>query len=257
MIAYNTDFAALYDVFYRDKPYDAEAAFVDGLLREHGAKPGRLLDVACGTGQHAVRFADAGWTVVGVDQSPAMLAAAEARRTGRALTFLQQDMTALALDEPPFDAAACLFDSIGYALTNARIRSTLTGIRHQLRDGGLFVMEFWHAAAMLTSYEPRRERLWTVGDGSVTRVSETSLDVRRQIARVAYHVIRRDLSGRVTSDSRETHENRFFLVQEMDCLLAGSGFDVIRWYSGFSKIGRIDASTWHIVALARAGTAPS
>jgi hypothetical protein len=161
-------------------------------------------------------------------------------------------MAAIDIRGVPFDVAVCLFDSIGYALTNERIHSTLTGIRHHLRDGGLFVMEFWHAAAMLTSYDPRRERMWIVGDGSITRVSETSLDVPRQIARVAYHVVRRDAAGGVTSDSRETHENRFFLVQDMECHLTAAGFDVVSWFSGFDKASTIDASTWHIVALARA-----
>ena len=87
MIAYDTDFAALYDVFYGEKPYDDETAFVGRTLKELGAQPpGRLLDVACGTGQHAVRFAKAGWTVVGVDQSAAMLAAAMQRSIGLPLT---------------------------------------------------------------------------------------------------------------------------------------------------------------------------
>ena len=36
-----------YDLVYADKPYAAEARFVHDLLRR---RPGRLLDVACGTG---------------------------------------------------------------------------------------------------------------------------------------------------------------------------------------------------------------
>jgi ubiquinone/menaquinone biosynthesis C-methylase UbiE len=252
-MAYDASFASLYDVFYRDKPYEAEATFVGRLFREQGVQPpARLLDVACGTGQHAVRFADAGWTVVGVDRSEAMLASARARAAGRAVEFLQQDMAALDLVGEPFDAAVCLFDSIGYALTNERIHSTLTGIRRQLRDGGLFMVEFWHAAAMLTSYDPQRERTWPLEDGSVTRMSETSLDVSRQVARVAYRIEHRDAGGDATDESQEIHENRFFLVQEMGHFLSMAGFDVLGWLAGFANDGNIDSSTWHVLGLARA-----
>jgi ubiquinone/menaquinone biosynthesis C-methylase UbiE len=254
VIAYDTDFASLYDVFYGDKPYDEEASFIHGLLREHGVQPpGRLLDVACGTGQHAVRFANAGWTVVGVDRSAAMLAGARARAGGGDVRFEQQDMTTLNLGGEPFDVATCLFDSIGYAITNERVAATLNGIRRLLRPDGLFVVEFWHAAAMLTSYDPRRERTWNIENGAIRRVSQTALDVTRQVARVDYIVERLDGNGTIVGTATELHENRFFLTQEMGLFLSEAGFEVVDWYGGFDREKPIDQSTWHLLALARAG----
>jgi ubiquinone/menaquinone biosynthesis C-methylase UbiE len=251
MNAYDADFAALYDVFYGDKPYDAEAKFLDDLLRERGSeRRGRLLDVACGTGQHAVRLADAGWTVVGVDQSAAMLTQAHARRGNRQVIFYEQDMTALQIDEPPFDAAVCLFDSIGYAITNERIGATLAGIKRHLKPRGALVLEFWHAAAMLTSYDPRRERTWRVDDGSIRRTSQTTLDVLRQVARVQYGVERRDAKGQLVARWTEVHENRFFLVQEMRLLLEASGYVLDGQFAGYDREAQIDVDTWHVLAIA-------
>jgi hypothetical protein len=43
----------------------------------------------------------------------------------------------------------------------------------------------------------------------------------------------------------------------MEYFLATAGFDVISWFGGFSRADKIDKSTWHVVALARAGTATS
>src|ERR1051325_12140845 len=66
--------------------YDAEFATTElGLsarrivLRLLGEGPGRLLDVGCGGGAHAVAFAERGWTVTGVDLSHAQLELARAR----------------------------------------------------------------------------------------------------------------------------------------------------------------------------------
>ena len=51
------DYAPWYDLLYQDKDYAAETAFVEARLRDHGAAPGKLLDLGCGTGLHAIAFA--------------------------------------------------------------------------------------------------------------------------------------------------------------------------------------------------------
>lgn len=252
MSVYAGEYAQLYDLFYADKPYDEEASFIDQLLREHATGPShRLLDVACGTGQHSVRLAAHGWDVVGVDQSQDMLRVAEERSGESAVTFVQQDMRTLDLPFASFDAAVCLFDSIGYGATNDAIVATLSGIHRHLRPDGLFAFEFWHAPPMLNEHEPVRVRQWETGNGLVLRISETTLDVVAQLARVAYSVyqLRADGSYRYSS---EVHENRYFLVQEMGLLLHLAGFEPLRWLAGFHGTAPIDRSTWHVVALARA-----
>lgn len=51
-----------------------EVDLVDALLRESGGS--RVLDAGCGTGRVAIELARRGYSVVGVDADPAMLAAA-------------------------------------------------------------------------------------------------------------------------------------------------------------------------------------
>lgn len=66
---------------------------------------GEVLDAACGTGRHAVRLAERGHTVVGVDQSAAMLERARAKiPAGR---FLEGTLTDLPLPDASVDAAVC------------------------------------------------------------------------------------------------------------------------------------------------------
>jgi SAM-dependent methyltransferase len=249
---YRGSYAELYDVFYADKPYAAEAAFVDGLLVRYGSGPrrGRLLDVACGTGRHAVELAIRGWQVVGFDRSAEMLEAARRRVGTLQLSFHQGDMAALPEDLGTFDAATCLFDSIGYAITNAAILATLTGIRAHLSDAGLLALEFWHAPAMLRGYEPNRRREWSVDGRTIVRVSRTTLDVPASVAEVDY-VVKATADGREGELARETHRNRFFLVPEMALLLTDAGFEPIGWFAGYSPDAPITADTWHVLAVAR------
>ena len=60
-------YAPWYDLLYEDKDYAAETSFVEHQLRRHGAASGSLLDLGCGTGVHAVQFAQNGWYVTGID----------------------------------------------------------------------------------------------------------------------------------------------------------------------------------------------
>src|SRR3990172_5735803 len=155
MTSYSGRHAELYDLFYSEKAYDAEAAFVHHCLGQYAGFPvHRLLELACGTGRHAIELAKMGYELVATDNSPDMLASARSATQGRSLPvhFETQDMRSLHLGSQQFDAAICLFDSIGYVETNDAVALVFEGVRRHLREGGLFLFEFWHAPAMLTSY---------------------------------------------------------------------------------------------------------
>jgi ubiquinone/menaquinone biosynthesis C-methylase UbiE len=251
MSVYEGEYADLYDLFYAEKPYDQEVEFTDRLLRAQAQGPSRrLLDVACGTGQHAVRFAAKGWEVVGVDLSADMLRRAQTRPGGDGVTFLHQDMRELSVPGEPFDAVTCLFDSIGYGVTNDAVTETLSRVRRHLRPGGLFVAEFWHAPPMLAHYDPVRVREWETSGGRILRISRTTLDVVAQLAQVEYSVYQLREDG-TYGFWGEVHKNRYFLVQEMDLLLRSGGFEPLRWLAGYDSTAQLDEKTWHVVVLAR------
>lgn len=58
-------------------------------------RPGTALDAGCGTGADAVRLAEGGWTVTGVDIAPSALAAAAERaaRAGVGVRWIEADLT--------------------------------------------------------------------------------------------------------------------------------------------------------------------
>jgi len=70
-----------------------------------GDGPGKLLDVGCGGGAHALAFAKRGWMVTGVDISPAQLELARKR----GVEVVEADATALPFEDESFDAAVSMF----------------------------------------------------------------------------------------------------------------------------------------------------
>lgn len=253
MSSYIGRHAELYDIFYADKPYKEEALFVHDCLKQYGVGTNRrLLELACGSGSHAFAFEKLGYEIIATDYSEDMLACArrKADETSSSVDFRLQDMRKLDIAERPFDAVICLFDSIGYVETNESLISVLQGVNRHLRMNGLFVFEFWHAAAMLRYYEPVRVGRWYTPTIELIRISETELEPHNQLARVTYTIYELHQDGTYTN-LKETIKNRYFLVQEMAGWLSFYGFTPIKWFAGFSPDENITEQTWHIVAIAR------
>ena len=252
MSSYIGKHAEFYDLFYAEKPYQQEAAFIHFCLQSYGGGVRRLLELACGTGNHAFELEKFGYAIVATDYSKDMLACAQkkARMLSSEVDFRIQDMRDLNLDDPPFDAAICLFDSIGYTATNDAILGTLRGVHQCIREDGLFIFEFWHAAPMIRNYEPLRIKQFQTEEGQVLRISETKMDYQAQLAHVVYTIFDMHRDGHYQM-IKETQTNRYFLVQEMRHFLADSGFEDIKWFAGFQNKEEISAGDWHLVVVAK------
>ena len=101
------------------------------VLRLLGPGPGRLLDVGCGGGAHAVEFAGQGWSVVGVDISKAQLELARQR----GVEVVEADAADLLFEDSSFDAAVSMFThtDVGDFAAVTRV------VARVLREGGRFV----------------------------------------------------------------------------------------------------------------------
>ena len=252
MNTYTDIHARYYDLIYADKPYAREATFVAALL--DGVPGARLLDLACGTGRHALELAALGYEVTGVDYSSELLerAAEHAVERGTDVTLVEQDMRRLDLAGARFDAVTCLFDSIGYPQSNAGVLQALAGVRRHLAVGGRFVVEFLHAAAMLRYASPARVRRFPTEDGgTLVRIAESRIDVGRHVLEVEYELLHLEPDGAYRR-LIERQANRFFAVEEMRALLAAAGLEAERFVPAYADRGEIDDRTWHVIAVARA-----
>jgi SAM-dependent methyltransferase len=253
MTNYAGRYAELYDLFYADKPYADEARFVHDCIQEFGSRPTReVLELACGTGRHALELEKFGYEITATDRSPDMLAIARRRAamSHSKIVFALADMRNLETPAKDYDVVVCLFDSIGYLKTDQALHDALIAICNRLRPAGLFIFEFWHAPAMLNQYSPMRVRKLKTPDGEVTRTSETTLDSQNRLASVNYTIEERKNDG-TRSTLSESHTNRFFSVDEMKKLVSAAGFQCVKFFAGFDKTEPIADETWHIVPVVR------
>lgn len=130
-----------YDLIYGQvKDYSAESRRLTELIRERAPATTSILDVACGTGEHARCLYELGFTVDGIDIEPGFIERARDKNpTGR---FICQDMVQLSLGHR-YDAVVCLFSSIGYVRTEARLREAVRRFADHVVDGGIVIVEPW------------------------------------------------------------------------------------------------------------------
>jgi 2-polyprenyl-3-methyl-5-hydroxy-6-metoxy-1,4-benzoquinol methylase len=143
---------------------ESEIPFLEHHLRQAGAR--RVLDAACGTGQHAIALARLAFEASGADLSPNMVARAEAnaRSAGMAMTLKQAAFgeLALAFGRRTFDAVLCLGNSLPHVLDPAALAGALTDFRQCTRPGGLLILQNRNFDAILRSrqrwMEPQSHR---------------------------------------------------------------------------------------------------
>lgn len=131
--------AELYDAIYSFKDYADESEKIRRLIERECPAANTILDVACGTAQHAKHLA-AHFQIDGVDLEPKFIEIARAKIPGG--NFSVADMRSFQLGKR-YDVVQCLFSSIGYLLTPEDIVAALKCFRAHLAHSGVILVEPW------------------------------------------------------------------------------------------------------------------
>jgi SAM-dependent methyltransferase len=246
---FGRDYAAAYDDLYRDKDYLAEVDLIERVFNTYGQRGiRRVLDLGCGTGGHAVPLAQRGYAVVGVDRSADMIDIARARASSA--RFDVGEIGMLDLGER-FDAALMMFAVLGYQVGNVDVQAALATARRHLQPNGLLLCDVWYGPAVAAQRPTDRIKVLDTADGQVIRAASGELDTRHDVCVVRYHVWR-IADGRVIAETREQHPMRYFFAPELELLLTGAGFELLR-LGGFPAFDdEPSEATWNIAFVARA-----
>ena len=214
-----TTSAEFYDLIYSTfKDYEREATQIASVLRHRNASCKTVLDVACGTGEHARLLAAAGFVVDGLDLDPAFVRIAQRKHSAGQIH--QADMSDFNLSRR-YDAVTCLFSSIGYLRTLDRVARAFACFRSHLAPGGVILVEPWFAPGVL---DPARVARNT-GEASgvrVTRVGRVEVDGR--LSRLLFDYEVTDATG--TRRISEVHELGLFTTPELLAAFRSAGLEV-------------------------------
>ena len=227
-----TGFAAVYDTFMDNIPYEEWCEYLTGLLKEQGVTAGLLLDLGCGTGSLTELLADAGYDMIGVDNSGEMLELAleKKEQSGKDILYLCQDMREFEL-YGTVAAVVSICDCMNYILEPEDLTEVFRLVNNYLDPGGVFIFD------MNTEYKYRE----IMADNTIAEDRDDSSFIWDNQYEEEERINIYDLSifvreeGDLFRKYHETHYQRAYTLEDMKRAIAEAGMEFVAAYDAFTK----------------------
>ncbi len=205
-------FARVYDQVMADIDYDEWTEFILTEVTMRGFTGGRILDLACGTGNSAAPLLQRGFEVTGLDGSPSMLAVA--REKFPHADWLQGDLKDFTVPAR-FSLVQSVFDSLNNLLSAQAFLQMARRVLEHLEPGGFFMFDINTSHGLEDLWEGGSVQGWL---GSDWYGWTHTWDPESRLATVEAGFL---IGG---ESWQETHTERAFDQPELLALLEEAGF---------------------------------
>ncbi len=229
------NFAAFYDALTENVEYARRAARLHHLIRQElrtETDGTLLLDLACGSGSMSEEMAKLGYDVIGVDNSPAMLAAAMDKKfdSGLNIQYLCQDMRHIDMFGT-MDVTICTLDSLNHLPSLADVEQVFGRVSLFAQPGGLFLFDMntlykHHEILCDTTFVYDTETVFCVWEN---RLLEGTNQVEMQLT-----FFEKDGESYYRSDEQIT-ENAYS-VQEIRAAIEKAGLEFVAAYDADAQL---------------------
>lgn len=227
-----TGFAAVYDMFMDNIPYEEWCAYLTGILKEYGVENGLVLDLGCGTGKLTRLLAKTGYDMIGVDLSEDMLEIAMEHQAveGGEILYLLQDMREFEL-YGTVRAVVSICDSMNYLMEYEDLVQVFSLVNNYLDPKGIFVFD------LNTPYKYRE----LLGEQTIAEnreegsfIWENYYDEEEAINEYDLTLFIREEDGRFQK-YEETHYQRSYSLDTVKQALEAAGMEFVVAYDAFTK----------------------
>ena len=209
-----------YDIFNAGKDYSAEVDFFLERVKFVGGTK-TLLELGCGTGQHALKLANRRIKIKAVDLSDQMLE----RAPEHPLIQYQQGDIKEYSELNTFDYITSFFHVFSYMKSLEDLEQVLRRSFENLKSGGILFFDFWYTPAVMYNVPEARVKVASTGhDKLLKRVTSVTEDVIKKLVHVKFDFYFHDES--VIEHFYEIHTMRHFDITEIELLSNSIGFEL-------------------------------
>ena len=227
-----TGFAAVYDMFMDNIPYEEWCDYLTGLLEDYGVKDGLLLDLGCGTGSLTELLAERGYDMIGIDYSEEMLDLAMEKRmeSGKDILYLCQDMREFEL-YGTVAAVVSICDCMNYITEPEDLVTVFELVNNYLDPEGIFIFD------LNTEYKYET----VMGDSTIAEDREDSSFIWENQYEKEEKINIYDVSIFIKEKEdlyrkyHETHYQRAYSLEEIREALEEAGMEFVAAYDAFTK----------------------
>jgi ubiquinone/menaquinone biosynthesis C-methylase UbiE len=203
---------------------------VEWILEKAGPGPMKILDLGCGPGLYAERFASKGYSVTGVDFSENSIryASEQAKKKNLDIRYVNASYLDMELEDHEFDLALLIFTDFGPLLPEER-RILLKNVKQALKPGGTFILDFINDNDLESKLSPKTWEATGNGfwrPGPYVALSESILYPNEKVI-LYQHIILTD------EGEPEIYRfwNGFFSNNDLGEYLSGAGFSELEFFN--------------------------
>lgn len=229
-------FAGVYDQMSADRHSERMVDYTLRIVSKFRIEAGDVLDVCCGTGSAVKAFVDHGYDACGLDQSRAMLAAAEKKLFGTKAVLYRKSLPRFEIKARgkakglrQFDLVTSYFDSLNYMLTAKDLMAAFRSVAKHTRPGGWFVFDMNTPHALKYMWD---DNIHATDSKELSTIWVNEYDERTGIA-VCYAGFFVKKGGKVWERFDETHYERGYTNGQIRKMLRETGFAVRGFYRCF------------------------
>lgn len=227
-----TGFAAVYDMFMDNIPYEEWCEYLTDILKDYGVEDGLVLDLGCGTGKLTRLLAGKGYDMIGVDLSEEMLEIAMEHQAieGGEILYLLQDMREFEL-YGTVGAVVSICDSVNYLTEYEELVQVFALVNNYLDPGGVFVFD------LNTPYKYREilgEQTIAENRAEGSFIWENYFDEEDGVNEYDLTLFIREEDGRFQK-FEETHYQRSYTLGEVQQAILEAGMEFVTAYDAFTK----------------------
>lgn len=247
-----SDFAAVYDQLMDNIPYDDWFKYLQELLSEYNINQGIIAELGCGTGSITERMAQAGYDMIGIDNSYEMLNIARQKKQDNASSslYLCQDMREFEL-YGTVSAIISVCDSINYILDAEELIEVFKLVNNYLETDGIFIFDFHtrhyykNVVSNSTIAEDREDIsfIWDNYYDEEDDINELSLSLFIRVAEFNNELAAKGIdTSSLYTKHEELHLQRGYTLEEMLDLIEVSGLKLEAYYDAFTHNKATDES---------------